>query len=539
MTRSVPDHGPRALHSADAPDALDALLRANPDALVAALGPTGMLAVFPTSVPLHGQRVLEGGSGMDLLVPEDQLVVLEAWARATVEQVVEVVVHLLADPDHIARLSFFDVRDAHGVHVSVLEAGDPDMAWRSARVRAGLRRRTGTATRDGLAVFTEVDDGMTELLGWSAADLIGRRTLELIHPDDANRAIEGWMGMRAGIDGGPSRVRLRHADGNHVWLEVTNDNRLDDPVFPHVVSQMVDISDEMSHLEALSDRERSLARLAESLPIGICHLRADGEVLYANEPIKSLLGPVDSGDALLRSVASTDRLPMALAIDRAVMGRAGRLEVGVEHGLIELRCEITLRPMAGDAGSVDGVIVCASDVTEASKLRAELEHRASHDALTGCLNRTATVAALERCLRAAGQVAVAYIDLDHFKTINDELGHAAGDEVLRVVAARLRTATRGQDQLGRIGGDEFVVICPQSRTPLDVDDVADRLTEAVSGSMVFANQRVTVRASVGVALSTPGDMDAEALLNRADAAMYAAKRGHRSTEERTGLPSHG
>jgi len=154
----------------------------------------------------------------------------------------------------------------------------------------------------------------------------------------------------------------------------------------------------------------------------------------------------------------------------------------VIHRLEELRCELTLRVIRSDAGDLDGVIVCAADVTDRSRLRSELEHRASHDALTGCLNRSATVAALERALRQTPHVTVAYIDLDDFKRVNDDLGHAAGDEVLRVVAGRLRNVIRATDSLGRIGGDEFVVSCPQPREPVEVVVLEERLSAAVCAS---------------------------------------------------------
>ena len=197
------------------------------------------------------------------------------------------------------------------------------------------------------------------------------------------------------------------------------------------------------------------------------------------------------------------------------------------HGLDERRCELTFRPMTSDAGGVDGVIVCASDVTDRSRLRAELEHRATHDALSGCLNRGATVAALERALRTSPQVAVAYLDLNGFKAINDELGHAAGDELLRVAAARLRAAIRTDDLVGRIGGDEFVVICPQGHGAFAEADLLRRLARAIDGDVTFARQRIPLSASLGVAVSLPGELDGEAVLSRADAAMYEAKRCHR------------
>jgi diguanylate cyclase (GGDEF)-like protein len=212
------------------------------------------------------------------------------------------------------------------------------------------------------------------------------------------------------------------------------------------------------------------------------------------------------------------------ALRQAMSGRSGELEVGVLQGREERRCELTFRPMAGDSGGVDGVIVCAADVTDRSRLRAELEHRASHDALSGCLNRGATVAALERALRIHPRVAVVYLDLNGFKAINDELGHAAGDELLRIAAARLRTVIRSQDVVGRIGGDEFVVICPEGPGAFDETELVTRLSEATNADVVFARHRIELRASLGVAFSLPGEVDAEAVLIRADAAMYRAKR---------------
>jgi diguanylate cyclase (GGDEF)-like protein len=125
-------------------------------------------------------------------------------------------------------------------------------------------------------------------------------------------------------------------------------------------------------------------------------------------------------------------------------------------------------------------------------------------------------------------VAVVYLDLDHFKSVNDDLGHAAGDEMLRVAAARLRAAARVDDRIGRIGGDEFVVICRRGDGPFDAAALADRFAQAVSGDVVFAKQRTALRASVGAALAVPGELDAEAVLGRADAAMYAAKRRSRA-----------
>lgn len=528
MTQKGLDEGESTHHGPEVSVALTSWLARNPGAVVAALGPEGRLVPMPDSVPLDGHRVFGGRSGLELVVAEDQILVIDGWTRANREPIVRLEVHLLADPDQPATVHLFDVRAEHGVHAIVVVARDPELVLASAEAWAALPSGVARIERDAVAVILRVDEATTALLGWDAGDLVGHRTVDFIHPDDVERAIDSWMEMRAGTGSGRIQVRHKHANGHYLWVEVTNDNRLDDPAFGCVLSEMVDISEQMAQFEALRDRERLLGRLADALPIGICHLRADRAVMYSNELLVALLGPIDTVDALARSVAGADRRLVELALEQALQGRPGHLEVGVTHGFEERRCELTFRTMTSDIGGVDGVIVCAADVTERSRLRSELEHRASHDELSGCLNRAAIVAALERALRVSEEVAVVYIDLDHLKTVNDELGHAAGDELLRVAAARLRSAARVDDRIGRVGGDEFVVICRRGEGPLEVAALVDRFTEAISGDVVFAKQRIPLRASVGATIAVPGQIDAEAVLTRADAAMYEAKRRSRA-----------
>jgi diguanylate cyclase (GGDEF)-like protein len=137
---------------------------------------------------------------------------------------------------------------------------------------------------------------------------------------------------------------------------------------------------------------------------------------------------------------------------------------------------------------------------------------------------TSLLGPLEHALRTAPEVAVAFIDIDQLKVINDVFGHAAGDTLLSVAAGRLRRAIRSGDLLGRIGGDEFAVICPRVASPMEAADLAARLGGAVHGDVWVADNRVRLAASVGLVVSRPGEDDAEALLGRADAAMYAVKR---------------
>ena len=419
------------------------MLERNPDALVMAIGVDSRPVPMPASLELDDRIQLLARSGLELVAPEDQLSVIEAWERVFVEPVVQLEVHMQAYPSRTATVYIFDLREEHGVHLLIVDADDPELIVELVASHAGRARPIAHVKKDAVSIILDADAATTTLLGWTADQLIGHRTVEFVHPEDVQRAIDSWMEMRNGTSG-RVRLRYRHANGSYVWLEITNHNHLDEPDMRCIVSEMADISEEMAHLEALRDRERLLARLAEALPIGVCHLRLDLEVVYANEPLVALLGPVDSIEALVDCIAESDRPTFKIALGHALEGRPSNLEVGVVNGREERRCEMTFRTLTNDddGNRIDGVIVCAADVTDRTRLRSELEHRASHDALSGCLNRAATVAALERALREFEQVVVAYIDLDRFKATNDELGHAAGDELLRVAAARIRTATR-------------------------------------------------------------------------------------------------
>ncbi len=160
-----------------------------------------------------------------------------------------------------------------------------------------------------------------------------------------------------------------------------------------------------------------------------------------------------------------------------------------------------------------------------------LRHQAYHDALTGLPNRPAFTERLGRVLGSAdgGAVGVVYIDLDGFKTVNDSLGHQAGDDLLVVVAGRLEQATRPEDFLARLGGDEFTVLVPGR--PDSAEPIAHRVADLLRDPVTIAGQEVFVTASVGIAYGAQGE-DPEALLRDADAAMYEAKERGRATVER-------
>jgi diguanylate cyclase (GGDEF)-like protein len=170
-------------------------------------------------------------------------------------------------------------------------------------------------------------------------------------------------------------------------------------------------------------------------------------------------------------------------------------------------------------------VALLADISDRKRLEARLEHQAFHDALTGLPNRARLSEILERAWaqrREDTHLAVLFVDLDHFKRINDERDHDAGDELLTIVGRRLRAVVRGGDGVCRYGGDEFVVVCPDIEHPDQATVLADRIRDSLSEPYLLSSGPAVIGASVGVAVATDHTSTAE-LLRTADRAANRAK----------------
>ncbi|MGA2925124.1 MAG: EAL domain-containing protein [Solirubrobacteraceae bacterium] len=189
--------------------------------------------------------------------------------------------------------------------------------------------------------------------------------------------------------------------------------------------------------------------------------------------------------------------------------------------------------LADDA--VRGIVLNGRDISERKAFEQQLEHQAFHDAVTELPNRALfnerVRHALTRARREQSQLAVIFLDLDDFKTINDSLGHAAGDRVLLEVAKRLECCLRVSDTAARFGGDEFAVLLEDTAGPQDAADVAERILQELSRPLSLESKRITAEASLGISVVDGGDyaIAADELISNADAAMYIAKREGKGT----------
>jgi diguanylate cyclase (GGDEF)-like protein/PAS domain S-box-containing protein len=286
-------------------------------------------------------------------------------------------------------------------------------------------------------------------------------------------------------------------------------------------------------------RERHDARmraLVDSSLDVITVVDAEGRVQYQSAAIMRMLGytqPVRAGTPISHLLHPDDAPRLRDCLGRAREGEtlAKPVECRWRHTDGSLRwLETVCNDLSGDR-KVAGIVLSSRDVTERHQLSEQLRRRAFQDPLTGLANRARLEDRLEKTLERPGSnLAVLFIDVDNFKTVNDSLGHSAGDQVLEEIAQRLRTCVRNGDMVARLGGDEFAVLLtgPNSRTR--GPRIAQRILGELSAPLELGSRAVTPSASIGIASGT-SVQTAQEILRDADLALYAAKRAGKGQME--------
>jgi diguanylate cyclase (GGDEF)-like protein/PAS domain S-box-containing protein len=383
-------------------------------------------------------------------------------------------------------------------------------------------------TNPAWAAATGVDDAT----GRTDADLFPQSLVEVVASADAEvlqsgRAVtvEEHVGPRAGSE----RPYL-----------VTKFPLLDEEGRPWAVAGIAtDLSEQRR-------AERRMAAVFDESPVAAVRLMLGPGgvgVLQSNEAAEQLLGmPLDGMDqAALRRFIHPDDLDQVWSGLASVAAVGGDVTSARELRLLDLRGSLHwVRVSASQVGEPDSdgsveVVVQLADQTELRALESALTSRALTDAVTGLPNRAAVndrlATAIARLRRSSGVVSVIFCDLDRFKQVNDVYGHQVGDLLLAEVAGRLRSALRPEDTVGRIGGDEFVVVCEGLGDPREAAVLALRMQEHLAvpwrhGDLVF-----TPTASIGVAVTSDPGADPVDLLRQADIAMYRAKDSGRARIE--------
>src|SRR4051794_10851560 len=283
--------------------------------------------------------------------------------------------------------------------------------------------------------------------------------------------------------------------------------------------------------EAERRSEERLAALVRHSSDVVAVVDGTSQVRWVAESVRGTLGydPADVVGARLTDHVHADDAVSAtrfLANAALRLGRAGSLSVRLRAADGDYRAvDVIAHNHTGDP-LIDGILLNFRDVSDRVALEEQLRYQAFHDDLTGLANRALfedrLTLALSRTRRHDGQVAVIFVDLDDFKTVNDSLGHAVGDELLRATAQRLAGCLRAQDTAARLGGDEFAILLEDLSSPGEAEEIAERLRRALEPPVDLDGRQIAASASLG--LECPGpSATADDVLGNADLAMYAAK----------------
>ena len=293
-------------------------------------------------------------------------------------------------------------------------------------------------------------------------------------------------------------------------------------------------------LEAVLERERELLRtIIDSIPAKIYAKDSHSRFIACNVLVASEMGTTTA-----QAIGKTDFdfFPREMAegffTDEQSVLQSGEPLLGREELVLDKlsgtmrRISTTKVPFRDRDGNVIGIIGIGVDITERKQAEERIRHIATHDSLTDLPNRARFSEVLGAAIAAAeannSRFAILFVDLDHFKLINDSLGHEAGDLLLKRMATRLTDGVRSTDTVARLGGDEFVVLCPEPCEREIIEGVAYALLQALSRPVTLLGQERRVGASIGIAIYPDDGKTERTLLKSADTAMYTAKQEGRN-----------
>ncbi len=376
------------------------------------------------------------------------------------------------------------------------------------------------------------------LIGLEAAQLVGREAADLAKP--AYRALfRNTMGKRLAGENAPRRLEIQLINGDEagLWVEAQSSN-IEFHGHPAILTVARDVSHRKSLEVSLSRSKRQAQYTLESISEGVITTDNDGRIDYMNVAAEAIIG-TNRDDAaghrvgeLFTLVDDADRRPLGDPVERCLAMRRrvnmGRRAVMVSvDGEQEHSVEITASPVRAPGNSISGAVVVFHDVSELRGLTQKMSYQATHDPLTGLINRREFERRLDEAMDSAhAEEAVHmlfYMDLDRFKAVNDSCGHQAGDNMLREVAGLIKEQVRDSDFVGRLGGDEFgalLIGCPIEKARQIASDICNAVADY---RFVWKDKIFNIGISVGLVEISHVSGSLQDVISAADSACYVAK----------------
>lgn len=387
------------------------------------------------------------------------------------------------------------------------------------------------------------------LFGWSREQALGKDFFALVGPGGSVPELRDAVHetLRTTVRSTTMNWSLR-ADGTRLLCDWSNSVIKDaHGEVAAVVSMANDVTAAREFERRLRASERRFRSFAESAYDGIWTAALDGRITYASPSLERLTGYAPEAlldrriqDAVAPEVGRDVLSALeALRTQGTPPRRHWQFQQATRDGR-RLWVQVTVDLLRAENGAPVEILGITRDISEHKAMEARLTELAHTDPLTGLPNRRLFFDRLEERLRMARRqerpLALLFLDLDGFKTINDSHGHAVGDEVLRTVAARFSEVVRESDSLARVAGDEFTVLLGPTAEPLAPEQVASRLIACLAEPLEVQGEACQIGVSIGIALYPADAVEADALLRRADQAMYLAKRGGRNRWVTLGEP---
>lgn len=386
---------------------------------------------------------------------------------------------------------------------------------------------------DGIAI---IQDGLVKYVNQRLADMVDRSREELadaavsflVHPDALSQVVERYTRRLAGDEVvAIYESALQRKDGSKIEVEinaglVNYEGRSADLII------MRDITLRKTAEEKLRIHTSAMSAASDQIFIA----DADGMIEFVNPSFERETG-YSSEEIVGKSIniLKCERQDDSFYDDlwhTVCSGRPWKGEITTERKNASFCTEdMTITPVKNDCGEIERFVGIKRDISEKKSYEKQLDRMAHHDHLTGLPNRLLFAdrlnQSLSRARRKSAPLAVMFLDLDRFKTINDTLGHSTGDLLLKSVAERVSDCIREADTVARMGGDEFTVILTESQNQADVLAVAQRILDSLAEPFDVAGHELFVTTSIGISIYPSDGVDVETLVRNADAAMYRAK----------------
>jgi diguanylate cyclase (GGDEF)-like protein/PAS domain S-box-containing protein len=386
---------------------------------------------------------------------------------------------------------------------------------------------------DGAGAVIDMSHQWCDITGFSVEESLKRGWRFGIHPHDYRLVLRSWRVASRAKRNFACELRLRRQDGSYRWVQLRAKVRLDDQ---HQVSRwfgtLADIEDRKVADLALRTSEALSRSMLEASADCIKLLSLGGLIEFMNEPGMRAMEIDDfatiEGKPWCSLWPGEGKAEAVEAVRQASLGETGRFNAfrPTAHGAYRW-WDVVVTPILGNHGKVKQLLAISRDTTVHRRTSESLRLASEQDALTGLANRGAFQLHLDgaalRAMQNGTKLGLLVFDLDHFKSVNDSLGHPAGDHLLRTFGERLKECSRATDFVARLGGDEFAVIVENLKQDDDLLNAANSLLNRVRAPIFYEGRAIPSGASIGGAIFPRDARTANDLLKNADIALYAIK----------------